>query len=130
MRITPKQYAQAWRSQLLETPREQWENISHSMMELIRRNGHTRWFNEITRLVEKEELLAAKKTPVRVTSAHEITATQLEKHLKQVMPQITPAVTAVTDPSLIGGLCVETEDTRWNCSLLGQLESLAKTINE
>ena len=130
MRITPKQYAQAWRSQLHEMPQKEWNTISQSIMELIRRNGHTRWFSEIIRLVEKTELSAAKKTPVRVTSAHEMSATQIETHIAQLMPNITPSITAVTNPSLIGGLCVETDDARWNCSLQAQLVSMAKTINE
>lgn len=130
MRITPKQYAQAWQSQLHSAPRNTWDAIAQSMMELIRRNGHMKWINEILRLVEKEEMAAAKKIPVTATMAHPMTTTQIEKHIAQLMPNCTPAITAVTNPSLIGGLCIETEDTRWNCSLQAQLASMAKTINE
>ena len=130
MRATAKQYADAWYEQLKDSPADQWDTISNNMLTIIRQDGNMRMLTDILRLAEERQLHDQGKTAVTVRSAYPMDEQEAKEAVASLLPDTEAVITSVTDPELIGGIQVETKNTRWDMSLRGQLRSISKSIKE
>lgn len=129
MRITPKQYARAWYTALQQSPKTEWDAISDSVIRTIHRQGKMKWFAGIVRAVERLEHANTGVAPVTVRTAHSQPDAVINNLVQSILGQRETRITHSVDPRLIGGAQVETENSRWDLSLRGQLRNLEKTIN-
>ncbi|PIW37144.1 MAG: hypothetical protein COW24_01640 [Candidatus Kerfeldbacteria bacterium CG15_BIG_FIL_POST_REV_8_21_14_020_45_12] len=129
MKASASQYAQAWYEKLSAVPPAEWPGVSEKMLKLIRQDGKMRLLPDIVRLVEETELASQGVTQVTVRSAHDIPDEIIAKHVKQVLPEVKVKIDRENDPSIIGGIQIETANKRWDLSLRGQLRKLAQLIH-
>ncbi len=128
MRASALQYANAWYEQLTESAHKEWGGISRRMIELIHEEGKMRLLPEVVRLVQERELAEQGVTRVTVRSAHEVEEAVIEEQLKKVLPKAKVKIEKELDPSIVGGIQIETANRRWDLSLRGQLRSLRNEI--
>jgi F0F1-type ATP synthase delta subunit len=129
MRITPKQYAQAWYASLTQSPQSEWDAISASVIRTIHRQGKMKWLSSIVAAVERLENAETGVTSVTVRTAHSQNDKMINELVQTILGDRAARVKQIVDPELIAGAQVETENSRWDFSLRGQLRNLEKTIN-
>lgn len=128
MKITAKQYAHAWYAALEAAPKDQWDDISQRFLQHIHSYGFMKQLPHIQYLIERLEYQKKGVTPVLVRSAHTINADILQAVISQVIGDIPVDIRLIEDPLVIGGVKIETENSRWDMSLHGELRQLKKTL--
>ncbi|MBI2411132.1 MAG: F0F1 ATP synthase subunit delta [Candidatus Kerfeldbacteria bacterium] len=128
MRITAKQYACALFELLQDAPHDQWGTLSQGFLLRIYKRGETKLLPEILRYVDELQHQAAGTVPVTVTSAHTIDASVIEQALAKLLPHTAIDLNQRIDEQLIGGIRVETPNTRWDLSVHGQLHAIQQTL--
>lgn len=125
-----KQLALAWYTTLKDATHEKWDSISQKYLEYIHHNGYLKLLPEIERIMKKLEQDESGITAVIVKSAHRLQKRDVQKQVERCLKGTSVEISTMVEPSLIGGIRIETEDKRWDLSLKAQLHSLKKTINE
>lgn len=128
MKLTSRQLASAWFEALSDAPAEQWPQISERMLEYLYTRGELRRLKEVLRLMAQLEHERHHTTGVTVRSATAVPAAVIEQVVKHVLPNVTPVITATQDPTVIGGLQIETADQRFDLSIRGHLGQLTHAL--
>lgn len=95
-----------------EVPTKQWERVGEEFARLIRLEGVDRHVGELATLVESLDHKENFQVRVRVTSARELpesVRSQIETHIHRERNQ-KPVAEYVVNPSLIGGVRIESDD--------------------
>jgi len=129
MRITARQYALAWYSALKNAPKSEWGAISDAVIRTIHKQGKMKLFRDIIHGVERLDDTQTGTTAVTVRLAHNTDDATVNALVEHFLPSIKSRVSTTIDTSLIGGAQIQTENSRWDASVRGQLRSLEKTIN-
>lgn len=128
MKATAKQYAQAWYSSLKDASPEDMDAISERFLDHLRDSGNMKMLSDVLMHMEAIETAEQGLETVTIRSAHELEQPVIEDILSKVLGKTTAAVNKVVDESLLGGVQVETENTRWDLSLRGQLRKLQNQL--
>lgn len=130
MKTSPKQFARAWHRALQQTDRAEWDAVSKRLLLLVQRQGHSRSLPVIKQLITEYDHAAHARIPVTVKTAHALDQQTLAAAVQRVLGSgVRADITTQIDPELLGGISIETKNSRWNMSLQAQLHQLVKTIN-
>lgn len=129
MKLTPKQYAEAWFQALTEADAEHFSVTCQLFLKHIYRHGHGKWLPEITRLIEGLEHKKNGTMAVKVRSTHPLPSHLLTSAIQKVLPNKQVVIQSLIDERVIGGVQIETTDQRWDLSLSGQLRHLTQTLS-
>lgn len=102
--------------------------ISQAFIQRLHTEGRLKELTEIVRAVEEVDYTARGVTPVTVRTAHEQDKSEMAKIVAELMDAQNVEVSAVVEPELLGGIQIETTNSRWDLSARGQLRSLATSI--
>lgn len=128
MRVSPKQYAQALIELLTDaTHAERTERIQQFLQTLYHK-GELKLLSEIVRHVERLDDQQRGVLPVQVTIAQTHTPAVIAHALSSVLPKKRLRVTTQIDERVVGGVRVETQDSRWDISVSGQLAQLRAAL--
>lgn len=125
MRLTPATYADQLTENLEKIPQHDHEKFLRVFCEAIYTHGHWKWIPNIVRLVKKKIYAQEGIVEVRATVAHSFDQKKIAEYIAQLIPAKKPIITVNVDPTFIGGMRLETEETLWDISLKGQIQQLA-----
>ncbi len=128
MRATAQQYAQAWYGALTESPATEWDGISQSFMKHMHHKGDMGMVSEVQRIIALLEREDKGIVRVVVRTAHVLDEQTITDAIRRVFGGTEVAVETVIDETIIGGLQIETDDSRWDLSLRGQLRALEQQL--
>lgn len=128
MKISSKQYAQAWYEQLQSSTETDWDTVSSALLQIMRQHNDLKLLPEVVRLVEVFHYQQQNVTPVTVTSAQALSPAVIEQAIEAVLPVSRVAIHTAIDSQLIGGVRLETLNQRWDISLRKQLNLLANSL--
>lgn len=121
-------YATTLYETLRNTPRESWSSAIHQfLLELVRR-GEMKLIPKILSYCELLEERREGRVHVTVRSAHPIDRSLIESSITRLLPAIKPVIEEVHDPSMIGGVSLETRDRRFDMTLKRGLANLRQTM--
>jgi len=129
IRSTPKNYAKAWYQILKTAPKKEADLATEGILIKLYKSGRARWLPEILRLIDEMERAENGFLKVLVTCAHSIPDKQVTEFIMKNLPSKHYEVHTSVDPSLLGGLRIETSDTRWRISLGEKLNQLQRKIS-
>jgi F0F1-type ATP synthase delta subunit len=130
MKLTTKHLARRWYEALQQAKSSAWPSISESMLKQIQRAGRKRDLPAIVRALAKLEQAEQKVLDVVVTTSSSREVQEEAQLLSQLFGDRDIAVTRRIDPSLLGGVVVETHNDRWDFSVRHQLRRLTRDIND
>ncbi len=128
MQLTPLHYAHAWYEALQEAKPEQQEAISQAMLRRLQREGKLNLLGQIVDTIKDLDALSSNKAFVTATVAHVLDEKVLEKLAKDLFNVEEVELSVETDPSLLGGVVLETKNIRWDLSTKHQLEQLKSSL--
>jgi len=128
MQLTPLHYAQAWYEALQEAKPEQQEQISQAMLRRLQREGKLNLLGQIIDAIKDLEAKKSNKAFVTATTAHAIDEKELVALAKDLFEVEEVELTVQSDKSLLGGVVLETKNTRWDLSTKNQLEQLKSSL--
>ncbi len=123
-----KQHARRWQDALRRSDPKDWDAVSDRMLRRFGRAGG-RALQGISQAMEQLQG-EQPALPVTIVSARELDSRLEKSILKELFGDRDVAVTKKTDPSLIAGVVVRTEDAQWDLSVKNQLERLKRSIVE
>lgn len=126
MKITAAQYAQSW-YQILHEAKDR-DAALKSLLDHLHVSGQLKLLPEIVRLISEIEQRETGTTQVTVTSAYELSHDAIEDILKKTLGHTKAKVKTQTDPELIGGARVRTQNEQWDLSVQGQLNSMKNQV--
>lgn len=128
MQLTPLHYAQAWYEALQDAKPEDQEAISQAMLRRLQREGKLNLLRQIVEIIKDIEAKASNRAYITARVAHKIDQQQLEELAKELLQVDEVEMTIEEDPSLLGGVVLETKDHRWDLSAKHQLEQLKTSL--
>lgn len=129
MRISQKQYAQAWYHILKTVPPKDASQYTHAILSRLYKGGRARWLPEILRLIEEYDRSDRGSLKVSVKYAHPIPDEMVMGFIEENLPSKHYDIEKTIVPSLLAGLQIETSDTRWNISLGEKLKQMCRKIS-
>lgn len=131
MRATTEQLAHAWYNALTaENNTEKRSEISDKFLQYVYRGGDMKNLSEIVRHMQQLERENSHIDSVTLTSAHPLSDEQQKDILKKIFGERTMRVTTATDESLIGGVQVETQNTRYDMTIKSHLKQLENALTQ
>lgn len=129
MKLSAKQYAQLWHDSLLrvETDADR-AAVSEAMLRRILKDGAYRELSSVVRALEGLASKEQSMEDVTVISARPVEASSAKKIVSDLLGHQRFAIQYKQDPSLIGGLVVQTRDARWDLSLKRQIRRLQEAV--
>lgn len=98
---------------------------------LSRRRGGEKVFQQIIKEVERQLRERLHEERVVVTTAHTLGEQSLrgvERQVREFFPEKTVQMSVVVDPSLIGGMKIETQEMCWDASLTRRIDKLRSKL--
>lgn len=129
MHITAKQYATALFSAVTDHP-SQTADIFKQLLQKMYQAGDWHLVAEMYREFERAVAAANNSTTVVVKSARSLDKNMVNEIVQQLINAQNTEIEYVEDPTLIGGLRIQTENQRWDLSLRGQLQQLEHNLNQ
>lgn len=130
MRLSPKIYAELWYSAMDGAAGAERDAVAKRFLSMIYGRGHWKWLAEIVRRVRELEQRKTGRVAVSVKTAHKLDANVVRSWVEKLLSNNNITIRQDVDPSLLGGVRVETENTRWDLSLRGKIQALTNTIKE
>lgn len=128
MRVSPPQYAQALIELLTDaTPAERTQR-SQQFLQTLYKKGELKLLSEIVRHVEQLDDQQRGVLPVHITFGRTHKPAMIAHALSSVLPKKRLRVTTQVDEGAVGGVRVETQNTRWDISVSGQLAQLRTAL--
>jgi F0F1-type ATP synthase delta subunit len=128
MQLTPKHYAQAWFELSHSADKKDQSAINHKMIKLIYKNGHASWLYKIVSAIEIIETKTTGQENVKIISACGLEDKLADKIAVDVLKNKKLHIQQSKNNSLIGGLIIETQNTRWDLSVRGRINQLTKHL--
>ncbi|OJI07888.1 hypothetical protein BK004_00400 [bacterium CG10_46_32] len=123
MQLRAAQYAHAWHHLLKDAQAAKRKTISRRMLEHLYHNNRLGMLPAILRIMEDIEYQESGVEPVTVRSAGKLTKADAEQLVQKILKKKGTAITQKIDPNLLGGIQIETKNSRWDVSLSSKLQS-------
>ncbi|MEP7162320.1 MAG: F0F1 ATP synthase subunit delta [Candidatus Moraniibacteriota bacterium] len=130
MRISERQLAEAV-AELLQEKKETKELVFQNLIAFLRRKRLLRRTGKIVESLEKYLNEKEGRLPVIVTTATALSSAEqnkVEKEARMLFPGKKLMLTFREKAALLGGIRIETENTRYDATLSRSLEKLAQTL--
>ena len=128
MQIDSRMYAQAWYEALKASDKKEWPTISQNLLRRLQTEGKLSWVPNIERQVIEFTLEEAGITQASVKTAHPLSEKKISSLLSEFLGDAKLELSISQDPELIGGLIIETQDSRWDLSIKSSLSQLKRKL--
>ncbi|HLC44291.1 MAG: hypothetical protein A2722_03405 [Candidatus Doudnabacteria bacterium RIFCSPHIGHO2_01_FULL_50_11] len=129
MKITPQQYAAALYDALSTTRPSDHDRVIENFLQVLREHGTLSLHPEIERAFLEYESKQKGEIATTVTTAREEAPRHLIERLNEIVGG-NAVIRKEIDESLLGGVLIETEDTRIDASVKTQLRKLKDSLSE
>ncbi len=128
MQLSPQHYAHAWHRLLAQAGSKERAAVSKRMLKYLHRTNRLRWLPEILRRLGMLLERGQNAESVLVVSAREMSAAEADTLAAGVVGARAGSVTRRVESGLLGGVRIETANSRWDASLAATLKALQKRL--
>jgi len=121
MQLTPRHYADAWHQLAASASAHKRKQASRRVLAHLYRTNRLHWLSDIVRELEAIEYRQSGAETVVVRTSRAMPRSQAEKLAKKVLGSKPLSVVQKITPELLGGVQIETTNTRWDASLATRL---------